>query len=229
MGLVDGSQAVDVAMSLSSLHAIAAGPRAQDAPAPPSPNAVGDGRFLGAPTATAANDTVSFRAVFDAHYDYVCLSLRRLGVHDRDRDDVTNEVFFRVHGRLDTYDTTRPMRPWLFAFAVRAASDYRKLARHRRETGAPEHGIASMHPGPMPDEQAIRREEQRLVARALDTLDLPLRSVFVMHELDQVPVPTIAEALGIPLGTAYTRLRSARQDFTIAVRRLSAKGKEAIR
>lgn len=75
----------------------------------------------------------------------------------------------------------------------------------------------------MPDEQAIVREERALVARALDTLDLPHRSVFVMHEFDHVTVPTIAEALGIPLGTAYTRLRAARTDFAAAVRRLGAK------
>ncbi len=177
--------------------------------------------------ARASRPAPSFRAIFDAHYDYVWLSLRRLGVSDRDREDITNEVFFRVHGRLDAYDPERPIRPWLFAFAVRAASDYRKLARHRREASVPEGTPISVHPGPGPDEHAIRREEQQLVALALDALDMDRRSVFVMHELDQVAVPTIASALGIPLGTAYTRLRSARQDFAIAVRRLSARRVEA--
>jgi RNA polymerase sigma-70 factor (ECF subfamily) len=161
--------------------------------------------------------------VFESHYDYVWLSLRRLGVHDRDREDIVNEVFFRVHGRLETYDSSRPLRPWLFAFCVRCAADYRKLARHRREEDPPEHEAWSADPSPGPDERLLANERWKLVARALDTLDLAHRSVFVMHEIDQVPVPTLAEALGIPVGTAYTRLRAARQDFAAFVRRDRAK------
>lgn len=228
------AQDSDVTLSLPHLHATPEPPK-HLAEREHGQHGRADGGWSPTPSDTPHASTVdrttdqtpSFRAIFDAHYDYVWLSLRRLGVHDRDREDVTNEVFFRVHGRLGTYDPSRPMRPWLFAFAVRAASDYRKLARHRRErdSDSSEGGYASVHPGPGPDEHAIRREEQRLVASALETLDLPQRSVFVMHELDQVPVPTIAEALGIPLGTAYTRLRSARQDFAAAVRRLSVRAK----
>lgn len=166
---------------------------------------------------------LDFRTVFESHYDYVWLSLRRLGVHDRDREDIVNEVFFRVHGRLETYDSSRPLRPWLFAFCVRCAADYRKLARHRREEDPPEHEAWSADPSPGPDERLLASERWKLVARALDTLDLAHRSVFVMHEIDQVPVPTLAEALGIPVGTAYTRLRAARQDFAAFVRRDRAK------
>lgn len=226
MPSVSSRQEMDVTLSLSSFQAAIAHPHA----GAPVVGPVDDEAVAPDSSEPRTSDhVVAFRAIFDAHYDYVWISLRRLGVQDRDREDITNEVFFRVHGKLATYDPARPVRPWLFAFAVRAASDYRKLARHRREAGPPEQGSASVHPGPAPDEQAIRREEQRLVADALEALDLPQRSVFVMHELDQVPVPTIAEALGIPLGTAYTRLRSARQDFATAVRRLSARGKEPLR
>lgn len=210
MGPEGPAQALDVTLTLSPLHAASA----LDSDAPPAPEA----------RPRTSERVLSFRAIFEAHYDYVWISLRRLGVSDRDREDVTNEVFFRVHGKLGAYDPSRPIRPWLFAFAVRAASDYRKLARNRHETLGGESEPLSAHPGPMPDEQAIRQEERVLVARGLDTLDLPHRSVFVMHELDHVPVPTIAEALGIPLGTAYTRLRAARQDFAAAIRRLSAQG-----
>src|SRR5215472_17365750 len=74
-----------------------------------------------------------FRDVFAGEFDYVWTSLRRLGVHDRDLEDVAQEVFVHVHRRLDDYDPGRPLRPWLFAFAFRCASDWRRLARHRVE------------------------------------------------------------------------------------------------
>jgi RNA polymerase sigma-70 factor (ECF subfamily) len=59
--------------------------------------------------------------------------------------------------------------------------------------------------------------------RALDELDLAQRAVFVMHDLDGVAIPEIASMLGIPLNTAYSRLRLARTAFDRAVRRLRAK------
>lgn len=64
--------------------------------------------------------------------------------------------------------------------------------------------------------------KRALLMQALDELELERRAVFVMHELDGQAVPEIAAALEIPLGTAYSRLRLAREDMTAAVRRFRA-------
>lgn len=61
--------------------------------------------------------------MFEAEFEYVWRSLRRLGVDVRDLEDVSQEVFVRVFRRFDSYQPTRPARPWLFAFAFRCASD----------------------------------------------------------------------------------------------------------
>jgi RNA polymerase sigma-70 factor (ECF subfamily) len=174
---------------------------------------------LGSTEALAASPAPAptFRAIFEANFASIWALLRRLGVAERDREDVANEVFFRVHERMDTYDPRRPIRPWLFAFAVRAASDYRRLARHKREVYD---DLEALAPGLSPDELALEREKQRIVLAALDKLDLDRRAVFVLHELDGCSVPEIAEALDIPEGTAYSRLRAAREQFAAAVRRL---------
>lgn len=47
------------------------------------------------------------------------------------------------------------------------------------------------------------------------------RAVFILHELDEEPMPAVAETLGIPLNTGYSRLRVARDEFTTALRRLT--------
>ncbi len=162
-----------------------------------------------------------FRALFDAHVSYVAASLARLGIGHADRDDLVSEVFVRVHRELVRYDRSRPMRPWLFAFAARVASEHKRLARHRREILGVETEATS--PEPLADRAIESREAQALVMSALDTLDDDKRAVFVLHDLDETPVPEIARALGIPEGTAYTRLRAARADFSAAVRRHGAR------
>lgn len=161
-----------------------------------------------------------FRALFDGNAAYVSASLGRLGIAPSDREDLVVEVFVRVHRELARYDEARPLRPWLFAFAARVASEHRRLARHRREVLGDERETASTD---APPDRAIESAEaRRLVERALDVLDDDKRAVFVLHDLDETPVPEIARVLDVPEGTAYSRLRAARAEFTAAVRRFQA-------
>jgi RNA polymerase sigma-70 factor (ECF subfamily) len=160
----------------------------------------------------------AFPAVYDAEFPYVWNALRRLGVQDRDIEDLCHDVFVIVFRNLAAYDTRRPIRPWLFGIAFRVASDYRRSARHRREVPG-ERELPC--PAPRADEVMLRRERQRLVVRALEALELDRRAVFVMHDIDGHVMPDIAAALGVPLNTAYSRLRLARADFAAAVARLT--------
>lgn len=166
---------------------------------------------------------LTFREVFDAHYDYVWHSLRRLGVHPADLDDLTSEVFVRVNTSLASYDDQRPMRPWLFAFVFRLAAGYRRLARHRCELGTDE-DLDQASEAPSPEEAAIEQEERQLVQRALSSISLPTRAVFVLYEIDGATMKEIAEALEIPVNTAYSRLRLARMTFEAKVRELRGEG-----
>lgn len=128
-----------------------------------------------------------------------------------------SEVFVRVHREIETFDTERPVRPWLFAFAVRVASEYRRRAHHRREVFGETIDVAA--PAASPEKELERAEARRVVEQGLDALDEDQRAVFVLHELDEIPVPEIARALAIAEGTAYSRLRAARATFTAAIRR----------
>jgi len=156
--------------------------------------------------------------IFDEHFDYVWNVLRRLGVRDDDLEDLSHEVFLKVHARLDDYDATRPMRPWLFGFAYRVAADHRRLARHRLEVlGSPVEAVDPMRPA---DERIETVEDLALLDAALDKMDVERRAILVLHDVEELPVPTIAKELGIPVNTAYSRLRMAREQLTATLTRL---------
>jgi RNA polymerase sigma-70 factor (ECF subfamily) len=159
----------------------------------------------------------AFRAMFDANVSYVAASLGRLGVNEADRDDLVCEVFVRVHAAFAGFDSARPVRPWLFAFAARVASEHRRLARNRHEIVRD--GVDAPSGAPTPEQAAETDQSRRLVQRALDTLDPDQRAVVVLHDLDETPVPEIARVLGIPEGTAYSRLRAGRAALGVAIRR----------
>jgi RNA polymerase sigma-70 factor (ECF subfamily) len=177
----------------------------------------------------AAADTAEFRALFDRECGYVLASLRRLGVQERDCEDLGNEVFVRVYQKLDDLDRSRSARPWLFAFCVRLASDYRGLKRHTverfSEHDGPEPAAGASPPTQTwgPEADVARSEAREIMARALATLDLDKRAVFVLHEIDETAIPEVARALGMPEGTAYSRLRAARAEVAAAVREMLGK------
>jgi RNA polymerase sigma-70 factor (ECF subfamily) len=129
-------------------------------------------------------------------------------------------VFLAVHGQLARYDSARPIRPWLFAFCFRVASHYRRKARREViEEATPE--LEDITEGA---EALVDRERRRkLVLLALDSMDLDRRAVFVLHELDGTSCDQIARTLEIPVGTVYSRLRVARQEFAVKVTRLQGK------
>jgi RNA polymerase sigma-70 factor (ECF subfamily) len=166
-----------------------------------------------------------FRALFEAELDYVLATLRRLGVALRDLEDVTHEVFLRVHACWDEYDPARPVRPWLFAFAFRLASDYRRLARHRREVFADASEPESLALGA--DDLLATRDRRALVEAALAGVDIDRRAVLLLHDLEECPMPEVAQILGIPLNTAYSRLRVGREELVKAARRLRRERGEA--
>ena len=173
------------------------------------------------PQAPVVVDSRAFvRRLYEAHFDYVWHTLRRLGVRPAELEDVAHEVFIVVQRKASDFDPTRPEKPWLFGIAYRVAADQKRLVRHARET-ALEHDPPSGAGNA--EAAAIARQHRRLVEAALAGLPLDQRAVFIMHDVDELTMPEIARALDVPLNTAYSRLRLGREAFTAAVRRIRAR------
>lgn len=168
----------------------------------------------------AARPPPDFEAMYAAQFDYVARTLRRLGARPSDLEDLCQEVFLAAFFRRGSYDSTRPIRPWLFGIAFRALSQLRNRAQYQREIG--EEGMAETPVAPHLEEAVATGEARQLVLSALPKLPAERRAVFILHDLDECGAPEISAALGIPLNTVYSRLRVAREEFVTAVRRISS-------
>lgn len=163
-----------------------------------------------------------FHALYERELPYVHRSLRRLGVSRADTNDLTHEVFLVAWRRFDTYERSRPARPWLFGISYRVASDWRARAHHREQPDEPALAAATVEA--TAEGNMVEREAREAVMRALASLPDERRAVFILHELDGCAAPEIAQTLGIPLNTVYSRLRVARREFTDAARSQLPKG-----
>ena len=168
-------------------------------------------------TSPTAIDTAS---VFREHAAYAWRVLRRLGVEERDVEDVCQEVFVVIHRRLPEFEGRSSLRTWVYGVCVRVASDYRRRAGHRREIVTDEPPEQESKDDP---HHALAGSQARAQLDAiLSQLDDDKRAVFVLHEIEQVTMSEIAEAVGCPLQTAYSRLHAARTKVANAVTRLHA-------
>jgi RNA polymerase sigma-70 factor (ECF subfamily) len=162
-----------------------------------------------------------FASLYDREFSYVWHTLRHLGVPVRELPDVTHDVFIVLYNRMHLYDSSRPLRPWLFGVAFRVTSDYLRLGRNSRETVREDLDPADASPGA--DVLIETQEARDLIAEALLALDLERRAVLVAHDFDGASGPAIADGLGIALKTMYYRLRTGREQFASAVRRIQAR------
>jgi RNA polymerase sigma-70 factor (ECF subfamily) len=167
----------------------------------------------------------NFDAIVAEHGPYVWRVLRRLGVRAADIDDVWQETFIVVHRKLGSFEGRAQLRTWLSAIAVRVASDYRSRAYRRREQATDElpegprdaDGPNSQH------DQLVEQQRRALLDRLIAELKPEQREVIVLYEFAELPMQEVAEALGCPLQTAYSRLHAARKALESAARRETAR------
>ena len=167
-------------------------------------------------SAVAIPDDAAFAAAYDAEFEAVWLYLRRLGVPEADVEDAVHDVFVVAHRRYGTYDSSRPLRPWLLGIGFRIAAQWRR--RHRLEVTVAEPEPERPDDAHAPDEVVASRQASRRLQVALAQLDIDQRAVVVMHDLNGIAVPEIATALDVPLNTVYSRLRLGRAKVTAALR-----------
>src|SRR5262245_51296526 len=175
------------------------------------------------PATPPPGDPLDFDAVYREHFAFVWRTLRRFGVEPPSLDDAVQDVFLVVHRRLRDFAGRSTVRTWLCGIALRVAHDHRRTVRRKGGLEVLSESVADDR-GYGPFEGAALAEAARLVDRLLETLDEGARAVFVLTELEQMTSPEVAEALSIPLGTVYSRLRAARIAFERALSEIECEG-----
>ena len=168
--------------------------------------------------------TPSLAEIFGTYADFVWQKLLRFGVPDCDVDDVTQEVFVVVQRKLPTFEGRSSLRTWLYGICLRQAADYRRKARHRREElmdTVPDSLFPTASEPPPQYLENERADIRRELLRALDKLSEEQRQVFILYEIEELPMSEVAQIVGCELFTAYSRLQAARATLK---RRMVARG-----
>jgi RNA polymerase sigma factor (sigma-70 family) len=164
--------------------------------------------------AFVAGDPHAFARLYDRH-DRPCFQFirRMLGTaHNEAAEDLHQEVWIAISRSAAAFDPHKASFPaWLFTIARHKVLDH-----FRRQKVVPlalaQDDAAELvpDPGPTPLEQVESRElAERLVA-AVEALPLEQRGAFVMFAQVGLSLDEIAQATGVAVETAKSRLRYAR-------------------
>lgn len=144
--------------------------------------------------------------------------VRLCGVAERDRPDVAQVAWIRIHEALPSYLPDLPIEPWLCTIA-------RNVARNHRQRGYVQHEVlAAAAPPPLEIEPHVHRklDAEALLERVLPTLSDDEWNAFVLADLEEMPCRAVAELLGVPEETITSRLHRARRAVAAARARMEA-------
>lgn len=155
-------------------------------------------------------------ALYRAHATFVARFLVRLGAPRQDIPDLVQDVFLVAHRRGGFVPHRAKPTTWLAEIAFRVASDRRKRRARKPEDAASDVLELSPSHETSPGDRAEARDGLRRVEAALGVLSPEKRAVFILFELEGEGCEAIAQGLGIPVGTVYSRLHAARREFAKA-------------
>ncbi len=162
-------------------------------------------------TRCAAGDLLAWRELHRQYYSVVQAFLRRIGIQDRDVDDVCQEVFVRLHRSVGSFRGESELKTWIYRVCVTEAARLRRRLRvwdavlRMGATDAREPTL----PGPEANDFMLG---ERLEA-ALGRMPAGDRAAFVLYELEGLSGKEIAAVLGCPVATVWRRLHYARRTF----------------
>jgi RNA polymerase sigma-70 factor (ECF subfamily) len=169
-----------------------------------------------------ARSTLDIDAVYTEHAPFIARVLVRLVGDGAHVDDLLQETFLVAYRKRTSFDGSSAVRTWLYGIASRLAM------RHRRGTSRFLHALGLLADAPErvaadPSDDLERARAAAAVRAVLDRLPFKQREVFVMYELEELEGAQIAELVGIPINTVWTRLHHARKRFEELMRKRVAK------
>ena len=149
-------------------------------------------------------------AIYAEHAPFLTRVLIRLVGDGPHVDDLLQETFLVAHRKRASFDGRSAVRTWLYGIAAHLAMRHRRGAgRWRRALGV----YAEQPPrvSANPEDELERARAAQLLRATLERLPFKQREVVVLYELEEMEGADIAELLGIPINTVWTRLHHGRK------------------
>ncbi len=167
----------------------------------------------------ARGETSALAVVYDRHHAVIRRFVARATNEAHDVEDLVHATFLTAAKAAPSFDGRTSCRPWLFGIAARLLQRRRRsLARWSRALRELAIRQADAHVDPHRDLGA--RDDLNAVSIALTRLSEAKRVVLCLAEVECLSCEEISDALGVPVGTVWTRLHHARREIRHELHRI---------
>jgi len=165
-------------------------------------------------------DEQAFEEIVSRYKNSLYAFLRRFVNRQDIVEDVFQETFLQLYASRDSFDTERPLRPWLFTIAANKAKDaLRKIQRQSSmsmgtladagEVSIDEVVNILTSYDTTPDAEISKEETAERVRQIISEMPENLRGILILAYFEQFSYKHMAEILSIPIGTVKSRLHTA--------------------
>ena len=159
-------------------------------------------------------DKSAFAAVVTRFQKPLFAYLGRMGLPHANTEEIAQETFIRAWQAREQFDPERAcLSTWLFTIARRLAINELNRASHRYEQSADKDIQDTKDNSSSADASLDATQQQKLLTKAIQTLNSDDRSLLALAYLKDLELITIAEIENIPIGTVKSRLYRIRQQL----------------
>ena len=168
----------------------------------------------------AAGEEAAFREIVSRYKNGLYAFLRHFLNHHDLLEDVFQETFLQLFTSRDSFDASRPLRPWLFTIAANKAKD--ALRKRQRTAAIPIGTMAEPEEmsfgdvlntltsdSTMPYEKLEKDEIALRVRETIANMPENLREILILAYFNKFSYKQMAQILSIPMGTVKSRLHTA--------------------
>ncbi|MFA5240183.1 MAG: sigma-70 family RNA polymerase sigma factor [Phycisphaerae bacterium] len=172
----------------------------------------------------AAGEEPAFREIVTRYKDGLYAFLRKFLNRQDMVEDVFQETFIQLYTSRDSFDTDRPLRPWLFTIAANKAKD--ALRKHQRTAAVSIGAVADSQDmsfddvlntltsdETMPYDELEENEASSQVRQVIADMPENLREILILAYFNKFSYKQMAQILSIPIGTVKSRLHTAVDRF----------------
>jgi RNA polymerase sigma factor (sigma-70 family) len=134
-------------------------------------------------------------------------------------EELAQDALVRAYERLDLFDVSQPMKPWLYKIAYRLAQQRRRAQSREtahQQSAATMRGQNRSDPGPA--ERLVADERSEMLWEAVSELPMAQRTAVVLYYRENLTVNEVAKAVGVSPGTIKTHLFRARSQIQVSLR-----------
>lgn len=157
-------------------------------------------------------DMEAFRTIYERASGFVYSLAYRVVRRKHDAEEVTQDVFLKIHQGLGSFKFEASFKTWLYRVAVNTALNHvKRMNRMASREVEQEEGVAAavQESGARKGLEASETEEK--LKLLLDRLNPDQRACIVLREIEGLDYQAIAESLGININTVRSRLKRARE------------------